>query len=68
MPPLRIFFKDGNKALTSEHVMVVSYLPPRVMIAISPECDTYKNIQSGSDCVVGFPRAEHIQVAYDAGV
>jgi flavin reductase (DIM6/NTAB) family NADH-FMN oxidoreductase RutF len=53
---------------TFEQVMTVSYRPPRVMIAISPKCDTYKNIQDGSDCVVGFPRPEYIQVAYDGGV
>ncbi len=59
----------GNvNVATFEQVMIVSYQPPRVMIAISPKCDTYKNIQDGSDCVVGFPRLEYIQVAYDGGV
>ncbi|HSX05417.1 MAG TPA: flavin reductase family protein [Candidatus Saccharimonadales bacterium] len=59
----------GNvNVATFEQVMIVSYRPPRVMIAISQKCDTYKNIQDGSDCVVGFPRAEYIQVAYDGGV
>lgn len=59
----------GNiNVATFEQVMIVSYRPPRVMIAISPKCDTYKNIQDGSDCVVGFPRPEYIQVAYDGGV
>lgn len=59
----------GNVNVASfEQTMIVSYLPPRVMIAISPNCDTYKNIKDGSDCVVGFPRPEHIQVTYDGGV
>lgn len=59
----------GNvNVATFEQVMIVSYNPPRIMIAISPECDTYKNITDGSDCVVGFPRPEYVQVAYDAGV
>lgn len=59
----------GNiNVATFEQVMVVSYYPPRVMIAISPKSDTFKNIQDGSDCVVGFPRRECVQAAYDAGV
>lgn len=59
----------GNvNVATFEQVMVVSYRPPRVMIAISPECDTFKNVQDGSDCVVGFPRPEVVQEAYDGGV
>ncbi len=59
----------GNvNVATFEQVMIISYQPPRVMIAISPECDTFKNIKVGSDCVVGFPRTEYIQVAYDVGV
>jgi len=59
----------GNvNVATFEQTMIVSYHPPRILLAISPKCDTYKNIQYGSDCVVGFPRLEHIQVAYDGGV
>jgi flavin reductase (DIM6/NTAB) family NADH-FMN oxidoreductase RutF len=59
----------GNvNVATFEQTMVVSYKPPRIMIAISPKSDTYKNIVDGSDCVVGFPYLEHVQVAYDGGV
>jgi flavin reductase (DIM6/NTAB) family NADH-FMN oxidoreductase RutF len=53
---------------TFEQTMIVSYEPPRVLLAISPKSDTYKNIVDGSDCVVGFPYPEYIQVAYDGGV
>lgn len=53
---------------TFEQTMIVSYDPPRVLLAISPKCDTYKNIKDGSDCVVGLPYPEFIQVAYDGGV
>lgn len=59
---------DNVNVASFEQTMIVSYLPPRVMIAISPDCDTYKNIKDGSDCVVGFPRHEFIQIAYDGGV
>ena len=59
----------GNvNVATFEQTMVVSYKPPRIMLAISSKCDTYKNIMDGSDCVVGFPYFEHIQVVYDGGV
>lgn len=59
----------GNvNAATFEQTMIVSYHPPRILLAISPKCDTYKNIKDGSNCVVGFPRLEYIQVAYDGGV
>lgn len=53
---------------TFEQTMIVSYDPPRVLLAISPKSDTYKNITDGSDCVVAFPYPEYIQVAYDGGV
>jgi flavin reductase (DIM6/NTAB) family NADH-FMN oxidoreductase RutF len=53
---------------TFEQTMVVSYRPPRLLLAISPNSDTYKNICDGSDVVVGFPRLENIQQAYDCGI
>lgn len=59
----------GNiNVATFEQTMIVSYRPPRILLAISPKSDTHKNLQDGSDCVVGFPRFEYIQVAYDGGV
>lgn len=59
----------GNiNVATFEQTMIVSYKPPRIMIAISLTCDTYKNIVDGSDCVVGFPYPDAVQLAYDAGV
>ena len=51
-----------------DQVMLASYRPPRILLSITPTSDTYKNIQDGSDCVVGFPRQEYIQMAYDCGV
>ncbi len=53
---------------TFEQVMIVSYRPPRIMIAISDNSDTYKNIKDGSDFCVGFPYPECVQQAYDGGV
>lgn len=53
---------------TFEQTMVVSYQPPRILLAISPDSDTYKNIIDGSDAVVGFPRPEYVQQVYDGGV
>ncbi len=60
---------SGNvNVATFEQTMIVSYKPARIMLAISPNSDTYKNIHDGSDCVVGFPRPEFVQAAYDCGV
>ncbi len=53
---------------TFEQVMVVSYSPPRIIIAISRDCDTYKNIKDGSEATVGFPYPDYAQQAYDGGV
>lgn len=39
-----------------------------MLLAISPKSDTFKNLEAGNDCVIGFPRLEYIQQAYDAGV
>lgn len=53
---------------TFDQVMPASYRPPRILLSITPTSDTYKNIQDGSDCVIGFPRQEHVQMVYDCGV
>lgn len=60
--------KQNINIATFEQVMVVSYRPARIIIVISENCDTYKNIIDGSSAAVGFPYPEYIQQAYDAGV
>lgn len=58
----------GNiNVATFDQIMVASYRPPRIIMSITSSCDTYRNIVDGSDCVIGFPRLEHVQIAYDAG-
>ena len=59
----------GNVNLaTFEQTMMVSYHPPRILLAITENSHTYKNILDSKECVVGFPRSESIQSAYDAGI
>jgi flavin reductase (DIM6/NTAB) family NADH-FMN oxidoreductase RutF len=59
----------GNTNIgTFEQTILISYVPARILLAITEDSDTYKNIKDGSDCVVGFPRLEYIQQTYDAGV
>ena len=60
--------KQNINIATFEQIMVVSYRPPRIIIVISENCDTYKNIVSGSSAAVGFPYPKYIQQTYDAGV
>jgi flavin reductase (DIM6/NTAB) family NADH-FMN oxidoreductase RutF len=60
--------KQNVNIATFEQVMIVSYKPPRLIIVISENCDTYKNIIDDSSATVGFPYPEYIQQAYDAGI
>lgn len=60
--------RNNVNVATFEQVMIVSYRPPRAIIVISKDSDTYKNIIDGSEAVIGFPWPEYAQQTYDAGV
>ena len=59
---------QGNFNLAPfEQFMACSNFPPRILIAITKESDTYKNILDGSDFCVGVPTIEMINQVFMCG-
>lgn len=51
-----------------EQTVLCSDIPPMIILAITKENDSYKNIIATKECVIGFTYPEYMQEVYDAGV